>query len=265
MTLTTIFSLLIVSNLITGIATLFKSNEIVFLLTRPVSYKRIFFNQFSDNLAYSSWSLAVLGVPLIIAWGTTFHINVIWVAAIALFGLWPLIVISAIIGAAVLMGLILLAHRTSPSLTIGLVLIVIAVSIALTALNRNRQFIIEGTARTSTVERYLSGLSRENSLPVVPSGWLTGAMKAVTREDYRRGLLLTVFLTLTSIVWIRWLSILAGRYYYKSWTSFGEITGQRSRSEFPAKALKFNRGLLPNPVLAMLRKDLLQFIRSPSQ
>ncbi len=265
MTLTTVFVMLVVSNLITGIATLYKSNEIIFMMTRPVPFKRVFLNQFSDNLAYSSWSLAVLGVPLIFAWGTTFHVNALWVLGIIFFGLWPMIIISAVIGAAGLMGLIFIAHKTSSSFTMGLVLIIIAVSIAMTAVNRNRQFIVEGAARTSTIERYISSLARENRAPLVPSSWLSIAMRSVSRGDQSRALFLIGLLSLTATVWLRWLGVTAGRHYYASWTFFSEITGQKSRGEPPHRALRFNRGLFPNPAWAMLRKDLLQFVRSPSQ
>ena len=265
LTLTTVFSLLIVSNLITGIATLYKSNEIIFMMTRPIPYKRIFLNQFSDNLAYSSWSLAVLGVPLIIAWGTTFHINALWVMGMIFFGLWPMIIISAVVGGAGLMGLIFIAHKTSSAVAMGLVFVIVAAAITLTALNRNRQFIVEGVARTSTIERYVSALSRENRAPLVPSGWLTASMRSLSRGDHRRALFMAGILSLTAVVWLRWLGVMAGRYYFASWTSFGEITGQKSRGEPAHRALRFNRGLFPNPVWSMLRKDLLQFVRSPSQ
>ena len=265
MTLTTVFAMLIVSNLITGIATLYKSNEIIFMMTRPIPMKRIFFNQFSDNLAYSSWSLAVLGVPLIIAWGTTFQINVVWIIGIVLLGLWPMIIISAIIGAAGLMGLIHIARKTSPGVAMGLVITLVAASIAFTAINRNRRFIVEGAARTSTIERYVSGLARENRAPLLPSAWLTTAMRSVSRGDQTRAMFLVGLLSLTSIVWLRWIGIIAGRYYYESWTSFAELTGQKNRGDPPSRANHFQSGFIPNPGGAMLRKDLLQFFRSPSQ
>ncbi len=265
MTLTTVFAMLIVSNLITGIATLYKSNEIIFMMTRPIPVRKIFLNQFSDNLAYSSWSLAVLGVPLIIAWGTTFDVNPLWVIGAILLGLWPMIVISAIIGTVGLMGLIYIARKTSSSVAMGVVLLLVAGAIALTALNRNRQFIVEGAARTSTIERYVSGLSRDGGVPLMPSTWLTTAMKSVSRGDPNRAIFLLGLLTVTSIVWLRWIGLFAGMYYYESWTSFGEIIGQKERGEPPHLANKFQNGLFPNPAGAMLRKDLLQFLRSPSQ
>lgn len=264
-TLTTVFALLIVSNLITGIATLYRSTEIPFLMARPVPFGRVFLSQFSDNLAYSSWSLAVLGIPLIVAWGIVFKSSLLWVIGLILFGLAPLIVASAVIGAAALLGLVYLAQRTSPRVATAVVLVIVAVAITLAVAQRNRGFIVEGAARTSTVERYISGLSQEARAPYLPSGWLTAAMRAVSRGNARRAFFLTGLLTLTALVWLRWLAVVAGRHYYGSWTAFGEMAGHKSRGEPAGAALRFNRGLLPNPLGAMLRKDVLQFVRSPSQ
>jgi len=265
MTMTTVFTMLIVSNLITGIATLFKSNEIIYLMTKPVPIKKIFFNQFSDNLVYSSWSLAVLGVPLIIAWGTTFNIGVLTIIGIVLFGLWPMIVLSAVIGAGGLIGLIFIARKNSPKVAMAVVFLIIAAAITFAGMNRSRQFVIEGAARSSTIERYVSGLSRENSAPLVPSTWLTLAMRAASRGDHNRALFLIGLLSLTSLVWLRWLAVIAGKFYYDSWVAFNEITGQKARGEPSTGANRFQKGFFPNPAWVMLRKDLLQFARSPSQ
>jgi len=264
-TLTTVFALLIVSNMITGIATLYKSSEIPFMIARPLPYRVIFMSQFSDNLAYSSWSLAVLGIPLIIAWGIVFRVEWWWVATAVLFGLWPMIIISAVIGAAALMALVWVARVTSPRVASLLVVLIVAGAIAGAVINRNRGFIVEGAARGSTVERYLSGLSREPRAPLLPSGWLTASMRAVSKGDYNRGAFLTALLTMTAIVSLRWLAVAAGRTYYHSWTSFAEMTGRGSRGEPIASARAFTSGRIPNPLGAMLRKDLLQFTRSPSQ
>lgn len=264
-TLTTVFALLVVSNLITGIATLYRSNEIPFLLVRPVPYRRIFLSQFGDNLAYSSWSLAVLGIPLIVAWGIVFGLQWWWVVIMTLAGLWPMIIISAVTGAAALMGIVWVAHKTSPRVAMALALLVVASAIATAVINRNRNFIVEGAARSSTIERYVSGLAREPKAPALPSGWLAGSMRAVVKGDAKRALFLIVLLSVTAAVWLRWLAVTAGKHYYRSWTAFGEMTGRSAQGGTASSARAFTEGRLPNPLGAMLRKDILIFFRSPSQ
>jgi ABC-2 type transport system permease protein len=264
-TMVTVFALLIVSNLITGIATLYRSIEIPFLISRPVPYGRVFMSRFSDNLAYSSWSLAALGVPLIGAWGWVYHIPFFTILALCIFGLIPLILISAVVGSAFLMALVWVARKTSPRVATAVVLLVVCGFIGFMVSHRQRGFVVEGAARGSNVERYLATLGKEPKAQVLPPHWMAAAMRAVTRGENSRSAFLCALLTITAIVWTRWLGIWAGRYYYRSWTGFGEIARPKERGSPLKSAHKFQKGWFRNPLHAMLRKDLLQFTRSPSQ
>ncbi len=264
-TLVTVFGLLVVSNLITGIATLYRSPEISFMFARPVSYRRIFLERFTDNLVYSTWSLAVLGVPILVAWGWVFGLPFWVVACLILFGLAPLVMISAEVGILALMGLVIFAQRTSSRAALALVMVVIVGVIALAVVSRNRGLIAEGTARISTVERYLTGLDRQSQALLTPPHWLVGSMRATSIGGGMKSAFLTGLITLTAVVWLRWLVLLSGRIYYRSWTAFGDLAGHGSRAPPQGSAARFTRGLLPNPFNAMLRKDLLQFTRNPNQ
>jgi len=263
--LVTVFALLIVSNLITGIATLYRSDEIPFMFSKPVSYHKVYLSRFIDNLLYSSWSLAVLGVPIVIAWGLVFHASLWTTSALIIFGLLPLVLIAAELGTAALTLLILIARWTSPKLAMTIVIGVIIGAVGVVVQQRSHGLVVEGTARMSTVERYLTGLSRENLSPATPPYWLAAAMRAVQRRNHQRAAFFGVLLTLTSLVWLRWLVRWSGKAYYPSWAAFSEFTGLRSRASPAHAARRFTRGWLPNPLNAMLRKDILQFIRNPSQ
>jgi len=264
-TLTTVFAMLVVSNFITGIATIYRSDEISFLFSKPVSSHSIFLSRFLDNLVYSSWSLAVLGIPIIIAWGIVYKLSWLYIIMLIIFGLIPLVLISAEIGVALLAGLVYIARKTSPKFSMLLVILVMFGSLAFIALNRDEGLIVEGAARTSTVERYLASLSQEQRNLALPSNWLSFALTGLTKKDIKRSIFFICLLSLTAVVWLKWLSVSLGGIYYKSWSAFNEIVGKKGGSTQAIKAQRFTRGWLPNPLNAMLRKDLLQFRRNPSQ
>lgn len=264
-TLTTVFAMLVVSNLITGIATIYRSDEISFLFSKPVSSQSVFISRFLDNLVYSSWSLAVLGIPIIVAWGLVYKLSWLYILMLIILGLLPMVIISAEIGVALLAGLVYLARKTSPKISMLFVIIVMVASLAFIALNRDDNLIVQGAARTSTVERYLASLSQDQRNLALPSNWLSYALTGFTRNDLNRSMFFMCLLTLTSAVWLKWLSVTLGVIYYKSWRVFNEIAGNRGSSTQAIKAQRFTRGWLPNPLNAMLRKDLLQFGRNPSQ
>ncbi|MFC2150160.1 hypothetical protein ACFLQV_01525 [Calditrichota bacterium] len=264
-TMITVFGLLIVSNLITGISTLYKSHEIGFLMSRPVPYARVFVGRFIDNLVFSSWSMAVLGFPIIIAIGWVFNFGFLVTTSLIIFGMLPLVVISAEVGSAALIALILLARKTSPAIASSLVVAICVAAIAFAVIQRNRDLVVEGATRMSTVERYLANLNRESGGNVTPAHWMTGALRSVRNRNFTKYLFLIGLLTLTSITWFRWCTNLASVSYYKSWLDFKEMLSRNKVVFNPKSAHKFTRSWLPNPFAAMVRKDVLQFIRNPNQ
>ncbi len=261
----TLFAMLVVSNLITGIATIYRSEEIPFLFARPVSHRRVFLSRFMDNLTYSSWSLAVMGVPLIIAWGWVMDIPVFMTTILIIFGLGPLILISAEIGVTILIMLVFLIRLTSARLVTIMMTLILVGSIIFVINERRQGLIVEGKIRTSAAEQYISTLSQESKSPLTPPSWLATAMRETRKGNNSRILFLLTLLTLTSIVWLRWLVVLSSRVYYPSWAAFEDFTGRKSHYQSQKSAYRFTRKILPNPLNAMLLKDVLMFVRNPSQ
>lgn len=266
LTLGTLFGLLVVSNLITGIATLYRSSEIGFLMARPVSYRTVFINRFIDNIGYSSWSLAVLGVPMMVALGLVFGMSAWVIVALILFGFIPFVLIAAEVGIAALMGLIFLAKKTSPKVSIMLVLAVLVTVIGWVVIERSQGMLLQGMpGQLSNMQHIASTMSDSDKLLLTPSQWLAGSMNAMLNRDVKQVFLCIGLLILTAIVLLRWLWLWAGSVYYHSWVSFSEMTGKSGMLSSAKSAAKFTKGLLPNPINSMLRKDLLEFIRNPSQ
>ncbi len=265
LTLVTVAALLVVSNLITGIATIFRSPEIAFLFAKPIQHHRVFLSRFLDNLVYSSWSLAVLGVPILVAWGMSFHISVWVVLFLIIFGLLPLVIIAAELGSLLLIGIIFLVRYTSPRATLLIMVALILAAVGSTVRERTLGMFVEGSARSSTIERYISSLGHETLSPITPSHWLVHSMRDFRKNEHHQGLFFGVLLTLTAAVWLRWLAMLSKGIYYSSWAAFSEISSRKQRTVSTRSADKFTKGWLPNPLNSMLRKDLLEFTRNPSQ
>ncbi|MFN3821932.1 MAG: putative ABC transporter permease subunit, partial [bacterium] len=121
-----VFVLLIISNLITGIATLYRSPELAFLFSRPISYRQLFLSRWVDNLAYSSWSLMVLGFPLLVAWGWALKVKAWWIIGAIFAGLVPLIVIAAVVGSLLLMILVVIARKLAPWVSVLLIVLTLS-------------------------------------------------------------------------------------------------------------------------------------------
>lgn len=260
-----VFVLLIVSNMITGIATLYRSPEIPFLIAHPLSYRTLFLSRWGDNLVYSSWSLMVLGIPLIVAWGWVLKVGIGWILGAFVGGVIPLIVIAAVLGSFFLMMLVWLARKTAPWVSVLMVLLAVGGGIGYLTYLRIRGVVVEGRARLSAVEHYLSQLGREGEVALFPGQWLTALLRSISQSDWTNSALIILLLSLTAVVWLRWLYLLSGRIYYPTWLAFGEISGGGGIRHRPLSLRPFSGTFLPYPWGPLIRKDLLQFIRTPSQ
>ncbi len=263
--LVTLFFMLLISNLITGIATLFRSDEIAFMLARPVSFGRIFLNQFIDNLYYSSWSLAVIGIPMIIAWGIVNGVSIFTSLVILVFGLLPLVLIAAELGVLLLVGVVLLIRLTSPKIVAFLFALTIILLTSYFIVQRSESLQITTSSQANNLELIRSPINSELQYSLSPPHWLAQSMINVRTGNFRKMIFVLALLSMSSVLWLKALTSLMEHIYYPSWIAFNEITSKTEWKSSIRSASKFNRGILPNPLHAMLRKDLLQFSRNPSQ
>ncbi|MCF7809952.1 hypothetical protein K9N50_03070 [bacterium] len=265
-TIVTVFWLLVISNLITGIATIFRSPEITFLVSHPVSSGRIFLSRFADNLVYSSWSLAILGIPIVVAWGLIYAMPIWLIICIILFGIIPIVVIAAEIGSLALGALIHFARVTSARAAVVLVTVITLVIMGFWVHSQRFQgFVVGGAARYSNIDRYLAQLNQQGNDFLSPAHWLIDGLRLLQSGNNGKALFLGILLTLTMFVWLRWIMVIADKFYYSAWTAFSELSGSILRSKTGSLAKRFTKGWLQNPLKAMLLKDLIQFTRNPNQ
>ncbi|HPO30530.1 MAG TPA: hypothetical protein PKX28_04765, partial [Candidatus Hydrogenedentes bacterium] len=62
-----LFVLLTFSNILVAFATLYRAKEVPYLLLAPMKTDHYFYARFAECVAFSSWSLAYLGSPILLA------------------------------------------------------------------------------------------------------------------------------------------------------------------------------------------------------
>jgi len=68
----TFFSILLFSNVITALSTLYLSDEMTLIMSSPASRKHVYFYKYVETVTVSSWMVAVFGLPVIIAYGAVY-------------------------------------------------------------------------------------------------------------------------------------------------------------------------------------------------
>ncbi len=259
-----IFYLLILSNLVTGFSTFYRSPEVAFLMTLPVDNKQIFRVKFIENLVYSSWAILILGIPLTLGYGALQGLSVWQYALVFLTGILPFLFIATVSASLLLMLLVFLS-RFFKMRTVFIFLGVIFSGIFYLYFSVSQQdtMLTGNLGNFRALGRYLANLSN-TSFPFIPSYWLSrlfmgGEIVALMERLFFSAL----FLSSAAIGWeiINWT---ADHFYFHTYQVM-EGQGQKTTRTPLSKVFNFNWGGLRPPVKAMASKDLVQFLRTPQQ
>ncbi len=255
-------------NMIVCYATLYKSEEVTFLMGLPVPHHTIFAVKFIDNFFYSSSTLLLLGLALLLGYGSYFGVSPWFYFFTFAAVLLPFMLTAGVFAVIVLMLLIRIASRVGIRWLLAGIMIVYlsAIYIYFSAVNPVN-LVQEVMKHYPDVNAYFGYLDPP-FVHYLPNHWVSEFLYwSVSGEPARATWhLVTLFCILVTLLLTAWM--VARAYYYKSWMSASEARSPGSgRSGFlPVRFMEFGReGMLPRPADAFLRRDFWGFFREPSQ
>lgn len=266
------FSLLTFSNLIITLSTTYISKEVEFLMAQPMSRRAIFRLKLTESIFYSSWAFALLSLPLFISYGISRDAQWYFYPLVFLLVI-PFLAIPAGVGSLVTMVLAaFLPARKTRKLCVVLGIISIGASLVTgKALGIGKML---ATADRQDFGQILSMLS-VGSMPLLPSAWLGSALRAIGPADptdidlgaylYWLAMLFATALFVLEVT--RWL---VPSLYYRGWC-LAKDTSMAPREDKPEgaspamNAIDRGLGVFPQPVAALLSKDIKTFWRDPGQ
>ncbi|MFQ5797518.1 MAG: hypothetical protein ACE5H0_02360, partial [Bacteroidota bacterium] len=173
-------------NMIVCYATLYKSKEVQFLLTQPISYAKIFIVKFLDNFFYSSTTLLLVGVAVLLGYGSSFHMPWTLYLFLMFFVMLPFMLIAALLGAIALMLLLELGAKINfKRLVLGLVALYLGSVYAYFKMTAPLDLVAEVMKYYPDVNRYFGNLDP----PVVaylPNHWVAEILLWLQFGDFSR-------------------------------------------------------------------------------
>jgi len=260
----TTFTMLIFSNLVVALTTLYRSPDMEFLMTQPVERSGIFWAKFYESLFYSSWPFLYLFLPLFLAYGIARGFPLLFYPA-SVIAFIPFLLFAAAFGQIICLLLSgLLPARRGLWASIGAaVLFIILIA-----------FRVVGGRETLEAYRQLNFEAILASLRVggnafLPSQWMTKAMLTSTTNDWIDYVFAFALLLAYSTFAMEILARLARRLYYKAWAEAQEGMGRGlAGADRPSRAVTGFRSVtnrLPGQYQGLIIKDLFTFLRDPWQ
>lgn len=253
-------------NIIVSYSTLYKSSEVLYLLTKPVSYTNLFVIKFLDNFFYSSTTLFVVGLSVLAGYGSYFHLP--WS-----FYLWaigflfiPFMFLAAIIGVMMLMGVMKLAHVVGARIVIvALGGLYVSSIYAFFKFTNPMKLVNEVMKFYPNINQYFGFLDPPFS-KFLPNHWVAESLYWMVVGNFSRTVpyfcILLATCCLVGLAAIR----IAHRWYYQSWLVFLGLRKNRTDANQSARMFDLaKRSPLEPQTEVLLKKEFWQFFREPSQ
>ena len=259
--------MLVFSNAVISLSSLFKAPETAFLFSLPVRHDTIFLYKLMESLLFSSWAVFAAGLPLLLAYGIQSHAAWYFYPCVLLY-LVPFVILPAALGS--LLGLLLTTiiprRRTQVLGLLALLLLVVGGYVAVSVLNAHRSASEAGL--DSSVMAVLTPLNFTRH-PLTPNFWITEGLLAVSesRADWVRAAGLFLGALSSSAAFFLALGwFLSGWVYEAAYSLASSASSARKVVGRTLLERLFSPLLRRSPaVMILVIKDLKTFLRDPAQ
>jgi ABC-2 type transport system permease protein len=265
--------MLIFSNIITTYTTVFNSDEIPFLLCRPITPGEILLHKWMETTLISSWAFFFIIIPFIGAFAWYEHLSLFFILWTFLFSV-PFVLLYAGGGTLITLLVLCWAPRWRPRVWVG--------AAALASIGWGG-WALFGAGKPQIddaafiLERFVPGLKLA-AFPLWPSAWMVEGIMALSRGQWLRGGLLFGVLLANVLLIGLLVEVLGNARFVQAW--------QRSRASLRAPHPARNRfhrrqgyggqdggmpalerllSFLAPDTRAIIVKDLRTLLRDPAQ
>jgi ABC-2 type transport system permease protein len=255
-------------NMIVCYATLYRSQEVSFLMAMPVTHAKIFLIKFVDNFFYSSTTLSLVGFALLLGYGSCFNLPWYFYLVTIFLVLLPFMLIAGIVAVMVLMLLIKIAARIGIRWLLAIIVTsYLTVIYAYFRITNPIELVNEVMKHYPDVNEYFGYLDPP-FVHYLPNHWVTEFFYWSINGDATRAIANLSLLFFTMVGLIVLAGLIARRYYYESWLAVSDAQTMMGSSGkiFRLKLFEFGRRSVLRPqVDAIMKRDLWLFLREPSQ
>ena len=257
-----------IGNIVVSYSTFFKSKEVAFLLTQPVSFVQIFIVKFFDNFFYSSSTLLLMVSAALTGYTSYFNLPWLFVPFSIIVLILPFMFIAGTLGAIIL----LVIMRFAASFGIKKVLFTIATLYAFAIIlfyifSSPVQIVTRVFEYFPNINNYF-GFLESPVIKLLPNHWVADSLYWISSGKYLAAGWSVFLLIVFAILFYLLALFLAKKWFYKSWLIFLNLSNELAvkRKKFRLSAFSFEKKSSFKPKReALVKREILMFIREPSQ
>lgn len=258
-----------VGNIIVAYSTLYRSDEVIFLFSKPVKSFKIFIIKFLDNFFYSSSTLLLMLISVIAGYAFYFSLGFESIIILIFFNFLPFIFSAASLGVILLLLLIKLASKIGVKkviygLTSAYVLVIFFFFKIQSPVGLAKE--IMKYYPFTEKDRYLSDLIPP-ILKLLPNNWLSESTFWITLNKFENALPIILLQIIVSILLCSVAIFLGKRWYFDTWLKNVAITSEYLEKRKNKKSVFgfASKSLLKPQNESIIKKEFWLFIREVSQ
>src|SRR4030066_1817272 len=254
-------------NIIVSFSTLYKSKEVYYLITMPISFIKIFLIKFLDNFFYSSTTMLLMISAVMLGYSAYFKIDFFFVMFFFFFMLLPFMLIAASLGVILLMFMIRISYKFGLKKVVAGLIMLYLIGLLLFFQSSNPISIVEQVmAYYPNINGYFGSLDNP-ALKFLPNFWIADSLYWFSAGKPMYALPYVGLLLGASLTFLIAALFTAKKLYYKTWLESFElkIKNTQSKVRTNSKQIFKNKTFLTPQIDVLLKKEFLQFFREPGQ
>ena len=252
--------MLAISSIVTTYATMYRSTELPFLMTSPLTMAEIVVYKFLESCLFSSWAFFFIIVPFVGSFAWHEHLSPLFVLWTFLFSV-PFVVLCSALGTVITMCFV----RWVPG---GRLLKGLGILIGIATL-AGIWWIAHGARQAEdpgglVLTRLIPGLQLA-SYPLLPSWWVSEGIISFARAQWFRGAMLWITLVSNTLVVCFAVEAIGAAVFYSGWQRVVSSSSYTHRRKPLLGWLDKALSPLPHDVRGLVVKDIRTFLRDPLQ
>lgn len=259
----TFFSLLIFSNIITALSSMYLSDDLELCHSSPIETEIIFISRFFNTLLSSSWMVIVFGLPIILAYAYVFSPGPGFYCSILHTGI-SIIFIAAGIGIlfTMLMVRVFPAQKTRDIIMLMLIIFIVFLYIILRFLRPEK--LVDPDAFFSIMQ-YTYALESTNS-PYLPTHWVTEILWSYLSGSNKGNQWFNVLLLWITAAALFFINVWVARVvYFTGFSKSQEAKRRRKGRGILDRIIRLVKSPFSNEIASIVDKDIRSFFRDNTQ
>ncbi len=251
--------MLVMSGMVTAFASLYRSAEVPYLLTKPMSLSRIVVLKFVESTHFSSWAFVFIILPYVAAYASHEHLSARFAFCTLVFSVPFLFLCSGIGSLVIILAVRWLPHRVSLRMA-GWGLLAAASVLIIRFASQEKEL----KEAAFTLSALIPGMKLAGNA-LIPSTWVAEGIQAVARGQWGTGSIYFGVLTMTALTLTTGVEWIGSRTFQASWEKLEMGRGKQSGTSRAFRIGDVLLGFLRSDVRAMVMKDFRTFCRDAMQ